>query len=227
MNKVKFAVATRVSADEFYKKTATGRSLDLYRFPFMEVHLFPNNTAGLPSVYNTVIRTAEHDPSILIFAHDDLHIIDFYWIDQVLTGLNRFQLIGLAGNKRRAPYQAGWMFLDKHLRRDERENLSGTVGHGAGFPPQAISVYGPANQQVKLLDGLFLAAYSTTFAANGMMFDERFDFHFYDLDICRQAEQKNLSCGTIPMSVIHESGGNFGSDAWRRAYIAYIDKWGS
>jgi len=41
-------------------------------------------------------------------------------------------------------------------------------------------------------------------------FDERFGFHFYDLDLCRQAEQRGIRTGTWPISVVHESGGNFG-----------------
>jgi hypothetical protein len=31
--------------------------------------------------------------------------------------------------------------------------------------------------------------------------------------------------GTWPLSVIHESEGNFGGDAWRAAYKQYLDKW--
>jgi hypothetical protein len=163
----------------------------------------------------------------MIFAHDDLHILDFYWLDHIVNALRYFKIVGLAGNKRRVPKQAGWMFLDEHLTRDSFENLSGVVGHGTGFPPQNLTVFGPAGQHVKLLDGLLLAAHSTTLIDNNLSFDETFDFHFYDMDICRQAEQKNLSCGTVPLSLVHESGGNFTSEAWKKSYATYLAKWGS
>ena len=54
-----------------------------------------------------------------------------------------------------------------------------------------------------------------------------FDFHFYDLDICRQFESKQLKMGTWPISVIHESGGAFGTPAWQDSYKKYLEKWGS
>ena len=31
--------------------------------------------------------------------------------------------------------------------------------------------------------------------------------------------------GTWPISVIHESGGNFGSEGWSQGYKKYIEKW--
>lgn len=226
MQKVKFVVATRASAADFYEKTATGRSLRLYNFPFMEVRLFAGNTTGLPKLYNSVIRDCVNDPSVLIFAHDDLHILDFYWIDQIFNALKRFQIVGLAGNTRRLPRQPSWAFIDDKGTWDAQEFLSGVVGHGTGFPPENLGIFGPVGLQVKLMDGLFLAADSTTFTSTGLSFDERFDFHFYDMDLCRQAEQKNITCGTWPVSLIHESGGNFVSKAWNDAYATYLAKWG-
>jgi hypothetical protein len=41
-----------------------------------------------------------------------------------------------------------------------------------------------------VLDGLLLAARSETLLSNQLTFDERFDFHFYNMDFCRQAEEK-------------------------------------
>jgi hypothetical protein len=80
-------------------------------------------------------------------------------------------------------------------------------------------------QEVKLLDGLLLAAYSETLIKNNIRFDEQFDFHFYDLDFCRQAEMNGVTMGTIPLSLVHESGGNFGTDSWKQGYQKYLQKW--
>ena len=226
MNKVRFVVASRASREQFFERTATGRSLRPYAFPFLEIRLFPENRVGLPRLYNAVIEESRADPCMLVFAHDDLHILDYYWVEQLAAGLQRFQIIGLAGNKRRVARQPSWAFVDARLTWDQPEHLSGLVGHGQGFPPSNLSYFGPPGQQVKLLDGLLLCASSTTFIEHDLRFDERFDFHFYDMDLCRSAEQKGITCGTWPLSVVHESGGSFGTPAWQAAYARYLEIWG-
>ena len=226
MTKVKVVVASRASEAGFHDKAATGRSLRIYNFPFLEVRLFPSNTLGLPKLYNAVIQESVNDPCMLIFMHDDLHILDYYWLHQILAGLDRFQILGIVGNLRRVAGQPNWALLDDKMTLDNHENFSGVMGHGNGFPPKVLDIFGPSCQPVKLLDGLLLAAHSRTFVENDLRFDERFDFHFYDMDLCRQAEQKNVSCGTWPVSLIHESAGDFFSEAWKKAYAAYLEKWG-
>ena len=226
MPKVRLVVATRAAQADFMDKTAIGRSLRLQRYAELEIRLAPENRAGLPHVYNAAIEASRNDPCLLVFAHDDIHILDFNWIDQLAAALERFQVVGLAGNKRRVPRQPSWAFVDTQFTWDARENLSGVVGHGKGFPPANLSVFGAPGQQVKLLDGLLLAAWSRTLIEHGLRFDERFDFHFYDMDLCRSAEQKGVSCGTCALSVVHESGGSFGTPAWQAAYARYLEKWG-
>lgn len=225
--KIKFVVATRVSEEKFWTDTATGRSLSLYRFPFLEVVLSANNTEGLPVIYNRSIEASLHDPAILIFAHDDIYLTDFFWVDQVVNSLNHFQLVGLAGNKRRVRNQPSWAFINEQFAWDQPEYLSGLVGHGNGFPPENLSFFGPPAQQVKLLDGVMLITHSDTLKKSGIRFDERFNFHFYDMDICRSFETKGLSMGTWPISLVHESGGAFGSEDWKRSFQKYKAKWGS
>jgi hypothetical protein len=223
--KIKLVVATRVSEETFFQQTAMGRSLLTRKPSLFELRLFANNTRGLPSVYNEVIQECASDPATLVFAHDDVHLLDFFWCQRVQEGLAHFDIIGLAGNKRRVPQQPSWAFINTQFTWDTRDHLSGVVGHGKGFPPSNLSYFGPPRQRVKLLDGLFLAAQSTTLIQHNLFFDEDFLFHFYDLDFCRQAEEKSLSCGTWDLSVIHESGGNFGSLTWRKAYQHYLTKW--
>ena len=223
--KIRFVVATRASREEFFRKTATGRSLVVYNFPFIELVLFDQNQLGLPVVYNRAIAAAEKDPAILVFIHDDVHLCDFFLADQIFSALTEFELVGLAGNKRRVPNQPAWAYVDTKLSWDAKENLSGVVGHGQGFPAMSLNVFGASCQEVKLLDGLMLVCHSNTLLKTGVKFDERFSFHFYDMDLCRQAESKNIKMGTWPISVVHESGGAFGSDAWNDGYRKYIEKW--
>lgn len=223
--KIKLVVATRASEADFFRTTATGRSLAFNNVPSIELRLFPNNTQGLPALYNQVIKESIEDPALLIFAHDDLHILDYFWINRIKEGLAHFDVIGIAGNRRRIPEQPAWCFIDTNFTFDNPENLSGVIGHGHGFPPSNLSVFGPTRQKVLLLDGLLLAAESKTLLDNNLMFDEIFKFHFYDLDFCRQAETNNVSCGTYDVSLIHESAGCFGSEEWKVSYQKYLEKW--
>ncbi len=226
-DRVRVVVATRESRVRFFETTATGRSLALYRFPFLELMLFEQNRTGLPALYNRAIEAARERPAILVFVHDDVHLCDFYWPWHLASALASFDVVGLAGNRRRLPNQPSWAFVDTRCTWDAQENLSGIVGHGQGFPPAALSVFGNPRQEVKLLDGVLVACRSTTLIDHDVRFDERFDFHFYDLDLCRQAEARKLTMGTWPISVVHESGGDFGSPAWHEAYAKYLQKWGA
>jgi len=192
----------------------------------VELRLFTDNTAGLPSVYNIAIEESAEDPAILLFIHDDVHLCDFHWTTTLNDALGQFGIVGAAGNRRRIPRQPGWRFLDERFTRDGRENLSGTVAHGRGFPAERVDVYGPTRQAVSLLDGVMLAVKSETLHAKALRFDEQFDFHFYDLDLCREPERAGVSMGTCVVSLIHESKGNFGGDDWRRGYEHYLAKWG-
>jgi GT2 family glycosyltransferase len=223
--KIKLVVATRETEDYFYTHTATGRSINFNQPSFLSIRLFPENKFGLSKVYNQAIKECDNQPCIVCFAHDDLHFLDFFWFFRVVESLEHFDVVGVAGNKRRAPNQPSWAFLDENFLWDKSENLSGVVGHGKSFPPN-LDVFGLPRQKVILLDGLFLAAKSQTLLDHNLFFDERFNFHFYDLDFCRQIEVKGLRCGTVDLSLIHESGGAFETKDWKDSYQSYLEKWG-
>jgi GT2 family glycosyltransferase len=229
--KIRLVCATRYSTEDFFARSALGRSLPLYRtFPKhqqIELRLFKSNTEGLPTVYNIAIEEARADPAILIFIHDDVYLSDYYWADHLHQGLKVFDIVGLAGNRRRVPRQSSWMYLDDQFTKDDFDNLSGVLGHGEGFPNlRELSVYGEPGQEVKILDGVWIAVRSETLHRAGLVFDTRFMFDFYDLDFCRQAEARGIRMGTWAISTIHASAGKLGGDAWRAAYQLYLSKYG-
>ncbi len=224
--KVRIVCASRQTAADFATATALGRSLSLYASLY-ELRLFPENSRGLPHVYNIALRESAADPAILVFIHDDVHLLDFYWPTRIVNGLAKFDVIGLAGNRRRVSGQPAWRFTDDKFTRDDRDNLSGVVAHGKHWPADYISAYGSPGHEVKLLDGMLLAAFSETLLSKNVYFDERFDFHFYDLDFCRTAELHGLRMGTWGISMMHESDGVFGSHAWHQGYAKYLAKWKS
>jgi hypothetical protein len=219
--------ATRETNAGFFQNTALGRSISLYSLPNVELRLFECNTVGLPRLYNRAIEESKDSSVILVFIHDDVHLCDFFWPARMSAALDRFEIIGVAGNTRRVPRQPSWALIDENLTLDTPEYFSGVVGQGDGFPPRSIDFFGDPGQEVKLLDGLMLASHSSTLISRGLRFDERFDFHFYDLDFCRQADLLKIKMGTCAVSLVHQSTGNLNSEEWRSAYVKYLEKWKS
>jgi len=152
-NRLLIVSATRLSATQFRNNSPLG--ISLYRLAvdgrISQAVAFENKT-GLPEIYNRQIRTNPEVDNVL-FVHDDVWLEDTFIADRVAEGLAHFDIIGVAGNRRRLPGQAGWMFLDQRWTRDAPENLSGRVAHGA-HPFGDLIVFGPAPMPCELLDGV-------------------------------------------------------------------------
>lgn len=234
MSGITIVSATKEPQQSFSTNTALGRTLSI-SYPRYDIstRIFYNNKIGLSELYNTVINDPTVDKDeILLFLHDDVFLPDFFWFKRAVSALKIFDLIGVAGNKRRIPNQPAWCFTDVRLEPPERGvvwddfgNLSGIVGQGDSFPCK-LSIFGVQSMRCKLLDGVLLGAKKSVFVDNDIRFDEQFKFHFYDMDICRQFESAGLKIGTADISVIHESPGNFGSPSWQAGYNRYLEKWG-
>lgn len=218
--------ATRLREDDFWSKSPLGLSLRrLAHDRRLVARLAFANQRGLPDVYNAAL-SAPDGHNLLVFVHDDVWLDDYFLADRVIEGLRRYDVIGVAGNRRRVPYQPAWAFVDTAFTWDDTVNLSGSVANGT-HPFGAVSFFGEVPADCELLDGVFLAARKSALTANGVLFDPRFDFHCYDLDFCRSARQRGLSLGTWPICLTHQSPGAFGSPAWAQKYGEYIQKWGS
>ncbi|MDP3086806.1 MAG: tetratricopeptide repeat protein [Methylotenera sp.] len=224
---VQIVSATRYSESAFWNKSALGLSLHrhLKQDNGISASIAFNNTLGLSDVFNQAIERAD-DSAILVFVHDDVWIDEANFVDTMIAGLERFDVIGVAGNKRRLPNQPAWLFVDTALNWDEPEYLSGTVWHGLhAFGEDKF--YGDVPAPCELLDGVFLA--TTKSALNGahVRFDHQFDFHLYDVDFCRSAREAGLSLGTWPIKLTHQSKGAFGSPHWAQKCQLYFNKWES
>jgi len=222
---IRVVCATRLSQSAFLAQSLTGFSLRSF-VPVspIDLTLFPENSKGLAEVYNMAIGRFIDEDSILVFVHDDVLFMDYHWADVVRRGLDTFGMVGIVGNTRRQKNQPGWIVTDLGGRLDDYACLSGAVGQGNAFPPERLDVFGPVGRECKLMDGLFLAIGTETLRTTGLRFDERFRFHFYDVDFCREAERLGVSMGTIPLAVSHGSSGPL-SQAWKETYPLYLDKW--
>ncbi len=252
MKKIRLICATRVSAAEFPTMTLLGRSLNYFlsRSSEFELRLFPDNKLGLPILYNQAIDEVRDSPRILVFIHDDVHFLDIFWPATIREGLACFDLIGVVGTKRHYPRQVSWMHYLKEndgmsVNTIEKADASGAVGflkNIDGIPDpgkreetpagslayldnQFLSYFGPSRQQVCVLDGVLLACNSDTLVDHRLRFDESFDFHFYDMDLCRQFENNALRAGTWPISLLHASYGSYDS-RYIVNHSAFVAKWG-
>ncbi len=220
--------ATRLSESDFWGRSALGLSLKRLAW---DKRLIPAiafaNQRGLPEVFNERLH-ARSGSEYLLFVHDDVWLDDYFLADRVIDGLGAFDVIGVAGNRRRVPGQPAWAFVGRNAEGrfiwDDKEFLSGAVAHGAK-PFGAISMFGKAPAECELLDGVFLAARRSILHAHGLRFDPSFDFHFYDLDLCRSARAAGLRLGTWPVAMTHQSGGAFGSAGWLQGLKKYLAKW--
>lgn len=219
---VRIVCATTKSLAEF-KSTMLGTTLD-YHSQLFDFELFVQdlNDKPLGEIYNHVIEFSRDNAAILLFVHDDVIIADFWWPQRLHKALQNFDIVGVVGTTKRIPNQCSWVFTSVPGEWHDQRYFSGSIG--IGWPLEIIHAYGPTSQRCQLLDGVFLAVHSGTLITSGLRFDPRFDFHFYDLDFCRQAEILGLSMGTTDVSVIHRSGGTF-NDNYYVQYKKYLDKW--
>lgn len=225
---LKVVSATRLSERDFWRTSALGRSLKPWLSnPMISTDIRFNNGEGLPRIYNPHLRDAQ-SPDVLLWVHDDVWLDDSEWFPKVMVALARFDIVGVAGNTRISPHQPAWLFSKRENDQFvwDSEYLSGAIGHGI-LSRGKISHYGPAPAACQLLDGVFLAVRSSVVRASHVLFDERFDFHFYDMDFCRSARRAGLSLATWPIALTHQSSGSFGSPAWQAGLACYLKKWSS
>jgi GT2 family glycosyltransferase len=222
---IEIVSATRLSQQQFLAKSALGLSLRRFqKDKQLRAAVAFSNSRGLPEVYNSRIQAADAR-DVLVFVHDDVWIDDYFLPERVLEGLATYDVIGVAGNRRRVPGQTAWAFIDEKRTWDQRANLSGRIAHGK-HPFGKVSDYGDvASAECELLDGVFLAARRERLVEKGVLFDPLFDFHFYDMDFCRTARKQGLRLGTWPICLTHQSGGNFSSAAWKEKCGLYRQKW--
>ena len=221
--KIEVVSATRLSEHDFCEKSPLGLSLCSFGHdPCMVSRISYENKRGLSEVYNESIN-AQNDHDILLFAHDDIWLHDYFLVDRLLDSLRDYDIVGLAGGRRKLENQVTWFSTGNNLIPD-LQHLSGVVGHGRGVF-EGAKYFGPVPAACELLDGAFLATRKKSLLDNRVFFDPQFDFHFYDMDFCCTARSRELTLGTSRISVTHQSVGSFDSPGWRKNCKLYLDKW--
>jgi GT2 family glycosyltransferase len=230
--KLRLVAATQLPEPLFWDATYLGRSLR--RIPESlrpQTLLAFGNTGkrvlGLSELFNRALDRTDADTNLL-FVHDDVYLHDWFLGARLAEALERFDVVGLAGSTNPDLSQPSWgLAFDASLNAtgwQPNVQRSGAVNH-FDYACPTVSLYGPTPQPCVLLDGVFLAVRTAAVKERGVRFDPRFAFHCYDIDFCRSAGDKGLRLGTWPIAITHDSGGAYGSDAFKRAARAYLDKW--
>lgn len=226
INPIHIVAATRFTEDEFWSRSALGKSLrDFLPDPLISAHITFENKIGLSHVYNKAASLLPHN-TIVVFMHDDVWLTDPNWVNKVRQSLQRFDIVGVAGSTRRIRGQPAWLFrrYSGTTFTGDDPYWSGEISHGHQ-PLGEVSIYGPAPRYCALIDGVFMACRNDSLRSRRLRFDERFSFHFYDIDFCRQARGHGLLLGTWPIKLLHESRGQLGSDVWQRSLAVYRRKY--
>ncbi len=220
MTTLRLISTTRQDANAFRKETLLGQSLQHPVHSGLLRSVAFDNRRGLPEVYNTALL--QHQEELLLFCHDDLALPPTPLEPLIEHSLTHFDIVGLAGNRRDQGHVAwhvrpdglGWDY--PYLRG---QSISGSTSH------PIKNVRGLCDVPVALIDGAFIAVQRNRLLEQGVRFDEQFRFHFYDLDLCRQARKHELRLGVIRLDCLHQSGGAFGHPAWIEQAKLYCTKW--
>ncbi len=140
------------------------------------------------------------------------------WLDTVETLLQHEDtgLMGVAGACGLTPDIAWWQYPD----------VSGAVVHLAEGR-ERLNPYGPWGS-VAVLDGLCLLIRRSTYQRLPLPSMQQAKFHFYDMDLSLRCLQAGLKNWTIPLLVLHDSGGASTDKAeWRSDHDLFVKTWGS
>ncbi len=184
---------------------------------FVDVEIFTKNTKGLSQRYNEILRNEDivNTYPTVLFVHDDVELEDIGLIDKLAN--SPYDVTGLAGAK---TFNKDVPNLAWHLAAP-KDQYVGEVAH-CHEGKIWTTVFGPTKSRALTLDGLFLAVKPKVLKDKGLEFDENFNFHFYDLAFCLRANQKKVTCGVLPIRVVHHGiGDSMLTEDWEQSNIEF------
>lgn len=197
-SKLKIVVATQAKAEEEFLKTRPiAPSLEhLYRSCHIDFNLHTNNTVGLSTLYNTHLKDPANIDKTLVFVHDDVYIEDLFFEQKLLV--SPYAITGVAGTRQ---FDFSQLKLAWHLA-SKSEDYVGECAH-CKDDKVWTTVFGPTPSRALIIDGLLISVKVRDVVDREVEFDERFDWHFYDIAFCLRANDKQVTTGVVPLRVVH------------------------
>jgi len=190
-----FVIATQHNKHDFWEKSQIALYLDKSGNKDNAIIVYENKK-GLPALYNSFINKENKNKKI-IFVHDDVLIEDLFLQEKLDIAFEKYDIVGLAGSKKcdlsRPP---AW-----HLMSDRQYHV-GEVAHSKD-KISWTTCFGTTNSRALVLDGLFIAVDISKLLKTNTTFDERFNFHHYDITFCLRANKNKLKMGIYPIRVVH------------------------
>jgi hypothetical protein len=205
-----FVVATQYNEKDFWEKSQIAVFLDKTGYR-NNCEIVYENKKGLSEVYNSFITT-ENKIKRIIFLHDDVLIEDLFWEEKLNLAFEKYDIVGLAGAKKadltRPP---AW-----HLMSD-RQDHCGEVAH-SHEKRVWTTCFGATESRVLIMDGLFMAVNVKKLLDTHTKFDERFEFHHYDITFCLNSNKNKLKMGVTPIRVVHFGlGDSMNTPEWSKS----------
>lgn len=217
MNQLLIAICTRAKTDKEFEARPVFPSLkkQTESNPDIKTIVFKDNQKGLSECYNTILKDPTYLGWTVLFVHDDVILEDSFLFEKLTN--SPYVITGLAGTK---SFDKGSNDLAWHLA-SQPADLVGEVAHshnGEVFTTK----FGPTQSRALIVDGLFIACKVTELVENEVYFDETFAFHFYDIAFCLRAHSQKVTCGVLPIRVIHFGlGDSMLTMSWKIANVKF------
>jgi hypothetical protein len=219
MKKVTAVIATQAKSMQEFEKRPLFPSLqrlfdtkDLFSKDKFDFVIVKNNKEGLPKVYNRFLEDPKYSKDILLFVHDDVEIEDMFLLEKLQN--SPYDVTGLAGTKKAdLSKPPGWHLMST------REDWVGEVAHAEYKNDKKVvwtTCFGPTDSRALLIDGLFIAVDVKSLKEKNVKFNEKFEFHHYDLSFCIDCNKAKVKIGVLPIRVVHHGlGDSMLSEDWK------------
>lgn len=191
----------------------------------VELDIHYDNHVGLSKTYNISLSNSM-DLDFAAFVHDDVWINDHQFFSKVIN--SKYDVIGNVGGLRYV-VPSDWETRPFLWTGACGGKASGFVLHKHPTDKNTFipSSFGPSPLPCVWLDGQMII-FNRKALESALVWDEEFDFDFYDGSLCFRARQKGLKVGTAPILATHESCGQgmmAHKDLYMESQRKFIKKW--
>jgi len=196
-----------------------------------DVRLYSTTSDNISEGYNRLVRNTGFSPrqkEIYVFIHQDCRLY-FNWkfsLPLYFDQLWKTGVVGFVGTDRLSVSEPRWYFSGRRygsLIQGEFPESSQPNLRFDALPGFLIGHHDHHFQPVDSVDGYCLMITRDVFNEIGG-FDQRFQWHLYDADICMNALKHGYQNYVIGQKSCHFSPGDFKVD-WKPYFKAFRHKW--